>query len=77
MFLNLLGLAAPVPIDFVIDQNPHKAGRYLAVSGQVVMPPSHLVANPVSEIVVMNDIYLGEIRARLATIGSTARVATV
>jgi SAM-dependent methyltransferase len=77
MFLNLLGLSAPAPIDFVIDQNPHKAGRYLAVSGQVVMPPSHLVANPVSEVVVMNDIYLGEIKAQLATMGSTALVVTV
>jgi hypothetical protein len=41
------------------------------------MPPSHLVANPVSEVVVMNDIYLGEIKAQLATIGSTALVVTV
>jgi SAM-dependent methyltransferase len=76
MFLNLLGLSAPRLIDFAIDQNPHKTGRYLAVSGQVVMPPSHLVENPVAEIVVMNDIYLAEIQSSLASIGSTARVST-
>ena len=76
MFLNLLGLAAPDPIDFAVDQNPNKSGRFLAVSGQVVMPPSHLVQRPVGEIIVMNDIYLAEIRAHLVGLGSRARIAT-
>ena len=76
MFLNLLGLSAPEPIAFALDQNPNKSGRYLAVSGQVVMPPSHLVERPMGEIIVMNDIYLHEIQSRLTSMGSTARVAT-
>jgi SAM-dependent methyltransferase len=75
MFVNLLGLSAPDPVDFVIDQNPGKSGRYLAVSGQVVMPPAYLLEKPAGEIIVMNGIYLEEIRASLENIGSRARIA--
>jgi SAM-dependent methyltransferase len=76
MFLNLLGLSAPQPIDFAIDQNPNKTNRYLAVSGQVVRPPAHLADAQVDEIVVMNPIYRDEIQGRLSALGSSARVVT-
>jgi hypothetical protein len=76
MFLNLLGLSAPTPIDFAIDQNPNKTNRFLAVSGQVVKPPAYLADVPVEEIVVMNPIYRDEIQSRLSAVGSGARVVT-
>jgi hypothetical protein len=68
MFLNLLGLASPRPLDFVIDQNPNKANRFVAVSAQVVKPPDHLAKAPVDEVVVMNPIYREEIQQRLSAL---------
>ena len=76
MFLNLLGLCAPSPIDFAIDQNPNKTNRFLAVSGQVVKAPEHLSNVPVEEVVVMNPIYNDEIRSSLSVLGSRARMVT-
>ena len=69
MFVNLLGLQAPDPIEFVIDQNPGKHGRYLACCGLVVSGPDRLTESSVDELVVMNEIYLPEIRDRLAVMG--------
>lgn len=60
-FVNLLGLAAPVPLDRMIDQNPNKHGRYVARTGQVIAPPSSLLQRPASTVLLMNDIYRGEI----------------
>lgn len=76
MFLNLLRLSAPSPIDFAIDQNPNKTNRFLAVSGQVVKAPEHLSNVPVEEVVVMNPIYNDEIRSSLSVLGSRARMVT-
>ena len=75
MFLNLLGLAAPFPVEFAIDQNPNKSHRFLAVTGQVVMSPAHLEDTPVEEVIVMNEIYFDEIKKRLADSGSRVRIA--
>lgn len=74
MFLNLLGLASPRPLDFVIDQNPNKANRFVAVSAQVVKPPDHLAKAPVDEVVVMNPIYREEIQQRLSALHVPARM---
>ena len=49
--------------------NPHKAGHYLPGTGQEVVLPEALVATPPSLVVVMNPIYLDEIRAQLAELG--------
>jgi hypothetical protein len=76
MFLNLLGFSSPGALDFVIDQNPNKANRFVAVGGQVVKPPGHLVEAPVDEVVVMNPIYRQEIEQRLAALDVRARVVT-
>jgi SAM-dependent methyltransferase len=77
MFLNLLGLSAPDPVDFAIDQNPNKSNRYIAVSGQVILAPEALARRDVDEVVVMNPIYRDEILTRLGTVGSRAAITTV
>jgi SAM-dependent methyltransferase len=77
MFLNLLGLSAPEPVDFAIDQNPNKTDRYLAVSGQVVLAPEALAHRDVDQVIVMNAIYRSEIQTRLAMVGSHAVITTV
>jgi SAM-dependent methyltransferase len=73
-FVNLLGLAAPVPIDRMIDQNPNKHGRYVARTGQVISPPESLLERPATTVLVMNDVYRGEISRWLDQHGVGAEV---
>jgi len=51
-------------IDFVIDINPAKQGKYLAATGLRVASPDEVLAEaaPRSTIFVMNGNYLPEIR---------------
>lgn len=51
-------------LDFAIDINPAKQGRYLAVSALPVLSPQQALAQlrPGADIVVMNSNYLQEIR---------------
>jgi hypothetical protein len=62
----LLGKRAGFDVDLVIDINPAKQGKYLAMTGIQVQSPevglSQLTPN--STIFVMNSIYLEEIRRR-------------
>lgn len=74
MFLNLLGLDAPKPIDFAVDQSRNKHHRFLAVRGQEIVPPEHLAGSDVEEIVVMNPLYRGEIEERLRGMGLAPRI---
>lgn len=58
-FLNVLPGAAA--IDFVIDINPHKQGRYVPGTGQQVVSPERLTDICPDVIIVMNPLYLAEI----------------
>jgi SAM-dependent methyltransferase len=58
-FLNVLPGAAA--IDFVIDINPHKQGRYVPGTGQQVVSPDRLTDICPDAIIVMNPLYLDEI----------------
>ena len=60
-FVNLTGLTADGPVDRLVDQNPNKHGRYVARTGQVIVPPENLLEQPADVVVVMNDIYREEI----------------
>jgi threonine dehydrogenase-like Zn-dependent dehydrogenase len=55
---------AGINIDFVIDINPAKQGKYLAATGLLVSSPDEALAQiePGSTIFVMNGNYLPEIR---------------
>lgn len=55
---------AGAPVQKVIDINPAKQGRFLAVTGLQVLPPEAALADMPdgSDIIVMNPNYLGEIR---------------
>jgi SAM-dependent methyltransferase len=52
-----------VEIDFVIDINPAKQGKFLGASGLQVSSPEETLSNlrPGADIFVMNSNYLGEI----------------
>ena len=53
-------------ISYAIDINPHKWGTFLPGSGHEVVGPDDFEARPVDEVIVMNPIYLDEIRGDLA-----------
>ncbi len=53
----------------VVDVNPHRWGRYLPGSGEVIVGPKDLVALRPDVVVVMNPLYLEEIGAMLRSLG--------
>ncbi len=57
---------ASAALEFVIDINPVKQGKYLAVSGLQVLPPDEAMRRlrPGNTVFVMNSNYLDEITAK-------------
>ncbi len=61
-------------LDVLCDVNPYKQGRFLPASGHVVVAPEELVERRPDCVVVMNPIYLDEVRAELARLGLAPEV---
>ncbi len=53
----------------VVDINPHKHGRFVAGTGQEIVPPEFLRIHPPAHVVVMNPVYRDEIAVDLARMG--------
>jgi len=71
-FLNVMnGVAA---IEYVIDINPRKEGRYVVGTGQRIVPPEFLRDYRPDKVLVMNPLYEDEIRGMLASMGLAAVV---
>ncbi|HUZ34084.1 MAG TPA: class I SAM-dependent methyltransferase [Xanthobacteraceae bacterium] len=64
-FLNMLGIRAGYGIDYVVDINPRKPGRYIPGTGQCIVPPEFLREYRPEWVVVMNPEYRSEIEAQL------------
>ena len=56
-------------LDCLVDANPAKQGRYLPLSGHEVIAPSALSRRGITQVVVTNPQYLGEIRAAVRRLG--------
>lgn len=54
-----------VAVEFVIDVNPRKWGKYLTGTGHQIVPPVHLAQICPDIVIVMNPIYEAEIRTTL------------
>ncbi|MGD9570385.1 MAG: methyltransferase domain-containing protein [Thermoleophilia bacterium] len=74
-FFNLMGVGDEV--DRVVDLNPRKQGRYLPGTGQPIVAPEDLVADPPGSVLIMNPLYAEEIQATLDGLGVAARVVVV
>jgi SAM-dependent methyltransferase len=61
--LTTLGLGDEIAA--VVDINPHKRGKYLAGCGHLIVGPDALATIRPDVVVVMNPIYVDEIRADL------------
>jgi hypothetical protein len=53
----------------VIDINAKKAGGFIAGSGHAILAPEAINGTGASEILVMNELYIDEIRAQLDALG--------
>lgn len=60
-----------------VDINPFKQGKFLPGTGQEVVAPEALVQRPPDVVIVMNPIYVGEIRTHLASLGLQPEVVSV
>lgn len=69
-FLNIL--QAEDRIEYVVDINPRKQGMHVAGTGQRIVAPEFLRDYRPESIVVMNPIYIQEIRAATEPLGLTA-----
>ena len=58
----------------VVDINPFKQGSHLAGTGQPIVSPEALVANPPDTIVLMNPIYRKEVAEQLSKLGLSPRL---
>lgn len=67
-FLTTLGIH-PEQIAYAVDINPHKAGTFLAGTGQKVVAPSTLLEYRPDVVIVMNPIYCAEIGENLKQMG--------
>lgn len=66
-FLNALG--SDDAVECCVDINPFRQGRYMAGTGHQIVSPSHLKPSPPDAVVVMNPIYVPEIRRETSGLG--------
>jgi SAM-dependent methyltransferase len=64
-------------IEWIVDINPHKHGKFLAGSGHRIVAPAFLREVRPDVVIVMNPIYCDEIRADLAAMGLAPEVTAV
>jgi hypothetical protein len=66
-FLNMLNVGDV--IEYIVDVNPRKHGKYVTGTGQQIIPPEFLTDYRPDTIIVMNPIYLEEIQGMTAQHG--------
>jgi SAM-dependent methyltransferase len=74
-FLTTLGLQDEIAA--VVDLNPYRQGCFLPGSGHEVVAPATLTSINPAVVVVMNPVYLAEIRTELARLGLRPEILTL
>jgi cyclopropane fatty-acyl-phospholipid synthase-like methyltransferase len=64
-------------IECVVDINPHKHGKFLAGTGHEIVAPEFLKRCRPEHVIVMNAIYIDEIREDLKRMGLHPRISAV
>jgi SAM-dependent methyltransferase len=72
-FLNTL--KSPDVIEYVVDINPRKQGKFISGTGQKIVSPSFLRTYQPQVVILMNRNYEGEIRQQLQDMGLDAEIA--
>ncbi|MCP3919690.1 MAG: class I SAM-dependent methyltransferase [bacterium] len=71
-YLNTLGIQDE--LQYVVDINPNKFGKFLAGTGHEIVAPEFLREYKPDAVIVMNSIYLDEIRGDCERMGVDARI---
>lgn len=71
-FLNMLQVGQE--IQYVVDINPGKQGRYIAGTGQKIVPPSFLQEYIPTTVIILNPAYRTEIQTMLDQLGLAPKV---
>lgn len=74
-FLNLVDKGGA--INYVVDVNPHKQGRFIAGTGQQIVGPAFLAEYRPDQVVLMNAIYRDEVTSELDRLGLRPEVLAV
>jgi SAM-dependent methyltransferase len=61
-------------VQYAVDINPYKKGTYMAGTGQEVVMPEFLATYKPDLVIVMNPIYMDEIRGEMANFGVAAEL---
>jgi hypothetical protein len=61
-------------IEFAVDINPQRQGRFLPVTGQQIMSPNFLADYRPNFVILMNPIYVPEVQAELERMAVPAKV---
>jgi SAM-dependent methyltransferase len=64
-------------IDYVVDINPHRHGRFIPGLGKEIMSPEFLKDYKPKQVIVMNAIYSNEIQQKLNEMGVSAEVVAI
>ncbi|MDJ0510220.1 MAG: class I SAM-dependent methyltransferase [Crocosphaera sp.] len=71
-FLTTLGMTEQ--IEYIVDINPHRHGKFIPGVGKEIMSPEFLKEYQPDEVVVMNAIYCQEIEEMLQRLGVTTKI---
>jgi cyclopropane fatty-acyl-phospholipid synthase-like methyltransferase len=75
-FLNVLGESAS-KIEYIVDLNPHKQGKFVPGTGQKVVLPEELIDYSPNQVIVMNELYRDEIASLLKKMHIDAKIECV
>ncbi len=76
--LNMLKVAAGLdPVEYVVDINPRKQGKYVAGTGQMIVAPEFLREHRPGTVLVMNPVYTNEICGAVGGLGISPNVLAV
>ena len=64
-------------VEFVVDINPYRHGKYMPGGGQVIVAPSFLAEYRPDCVIVMNPVYRDEIRRELRNMGLAPDLVTL
>ena len=73
-FLNLLTQGSQ--IEYAVDINPRKQGKFIPGTGQPIVSPDYVADRPADVVIVMNPLYKEEIRDTLAQMGLAPEILT-
>ncbi len=71
-FLTTLG--AKEQIQYIVDINPYRHGKFIPGLGKEIMSPEFLKEYKPDQVIVMNSIYCNEIQQKLDNMGVTTEV---